>query len=495
MDLPAPLRPATTTSSPAASVRSIARSTSRPPRATLASWAVISGGPAFVVVVVIMSPGCADPVDPGLKPTWRCSGASGGTLAPDHLHITSKPRRRSSRILLGMPASSVPTSQHDVVVVGARCAGAATAMLLARAGHDVALVDRATFPSDTLSTHAIARSGVLQLHRWGLYDRLVATGAPELRSIEFHAGESVVRRTLKPRHGVDVLLAPRRTVLDALLVDAAVEAGVQLSTGVTVEDVIAGADGRVAGVRGRSEEGPWQRRARIVVGADGLRSRVARRVGAQIVLERPAGGSTHYAYVSGDWPALEYHQGAGALGGVFPTHHGEACIWVCVPSDVGIAARRATATVDGAFQSLLASFLPALHERIQGRRASPARGATSLPNHLRASSGPGWALVGDAGYHRDPITGHGISDAFRDADLLAGAIDAVLDRADERAALERYEAQRRAMLEPIFRVTCAMSEFPSPERMQELQIELSGLIEAEAEHISAWTPTDRSWAA
>src|SRR5262245_54162709 len=129
-----------------------------------------------------------------------------------------------------MPSPPPPSHQSDVVVVGARVAGAATALLLARAGHDVALVDRATFPSDTLSTHAIARSGVLQLQRWGLYDPVVASGAPELRAFELHTGDEVVRRTLKPRLGVDAYLAPRRTELDALLVQAAVDAGATLTT-------------------------------------------------------------------------------------------------------------------------------------------------------------------------------------------------------------------------------------------------------------------------
>jgi 2-polyprenyl-6-methoxyphenol hydroxylase-like FAD-dependent oxidoreductase len=394
-----------------------------------------------------------------------------------------------------MPTVAPSTGRHDVVVVGARVAGAATAMLLAEAGHDVVLVDRSTFPSDTLSTHSIARSGVLQLHRWGLYDRLVATGAPELRSIEFHDGGDVVRRTLKPRHGVDALLAPRRTVLDALLVDAARDAGVTVETGITVEDVTTRADGRVVGVRGRSDHGPWERRARLVIGADGLRSRVARSVGAAIVLERPAGGSAHYAYVAGDWPGLEYHLAPGALGGVFPTHGGEACIWICVPSDAALEARRATTSVDAAFRRLLGTHLPVLDERIDGRPAQPARGVTGLPNQLRTSSGPGWALVGDAGYHRDPITGHGISDAFRDADLLAEAVDAALSGADEREVLGEYEARRRAMLAPIFDVTCAMGAFPSPERMRALQIELSGLIEAEAERIASWPLPARSRAA
>src|SRR5512141_766298 len=120
---------------------------------------------------------------------------------------------------------SNPTHHHhDVVVVGARCAGAATAMLLASAGHDVLLVDRSTFPSDTLSTHAIARGGMVQLERWGLLQAVLDTGAPPIRAVEFHSGGLTVTRTIKDRSGIDMLVAPRRHALDTLLVNAAMSA-------------------------------------------------------------------------------------------------------------------------------------------------------------------------------------------------------------------------------------------------------------------------------
>src|SRR5690348_3715760 len=115
-------------------------------------------------------------------------------------------------------------THHDVIVVGARAAGAATAMLLARHGHDVLVVDRAELPSDTLSTHSIARSGVVQLDRWGLLDRVLASGAPAIRDVAFHVGEACTRRRIKAYAGVDLLVAPRRHVLDAILADAAVAA-------------------------------------------------------------------------------------------------------------------------------------------------------------------------------------------------------------------------------------------------------------------------------
>ena len=174
----------------------------------------------------------------------------------------------------------------DVVIVGARCAGAATAMLLARGGHDVVMVDRATFPSDTLSTHAIARGGVVQLHRWGLLDAVVASGAPPIRRVEFCTGDQPVVRTVKDRYGVDFLVAPRRHVLDPLIQGAAVDAGARLRPSVTVTGVVRNAAGRVIGITGRDGEGPIEVHARFVVGADGLKSRVARSVGARMLERR-----------------------------------------------------------------------------------------------------------------------------------------------------------------------------------------------------------------
>ena len=233
-------------------------------------------------------------------------------------------------------ASRTPTriETADVVVVGARCAGAATAMLLARAGRDVLVVDRGTFPSDTISTHALARGGVVQLERWGLLDRLVATGAPRLRRVEFHAGGDPIVRYVKDRYGVDFLVAPRRHVLDPLLQAAAVEDGARLRTGVTVSGVVHDDAGRVVGVRAGDDAGPLEIRARHVVGADGLKSRIARSVGAEIVEHHDSHSSAHYRYFRGSWPAMEYHLGGPGFAGVFPTHHGEACVWVCAPDDV-----------------------------------------------------------------------------------------------------------------------------------------------------------------
>ena len=377
-------------------------------------------------------------------------------------------------------------NHHDVVVVGSRCAGAATAMLLARAGHDVALVDRATFPSDTLSTHAIARGGMVQLARWGLLDEIVRSGAPEVRTVTFHLGDGeVLAKDVKARAGIEFLLAPRRYVLDTILVHAALEAGATLYDGVTVAGVRRGSTGRVHGVAGhRSDGSPVALDGTVVVGADGLRSRVARSVGAPIIDQRPADGSTHYVYAAGlDGEGFEFHIGERSFAGVFPTHGGESNVWVCLPAEDA----RFEGDRTSAFLDLLDRTSPSLGRRLRRSQVTArVRSAVRFPNHIRQATGCGWALVGDAGYHRDPITGHGITDALRDAELLSREIDALLrGDCDENAAMERYAHARLRAIESIFDVTCRLAEYPDRSTFVDLQKQLSALIEAEAQWLAA----------
>ena len=377
--------------------------------------------------------------------------------------------------------------RHDVVVVGARAAGAATAMLLARLGHDVVLVDRAVFPSDTPSTHQIARSGVVQLHRWGLLDEVLASGAPALRRITFNAGGESVTRAVKHAAGVDHLVAPRRHVLDTIVAGAAARAGADLRQGVSVEGVRLDDAGRATGVYGRDRAGtPIRIDARFVVGADGLGSRVARHVGAEVVEDRGATGATQYAYFAGlPWDGIEFFVGERSFAGVFPTNDGEACVWVCTPSAAAHAARRHAPSHAEAFAGLLRRSAGSLAARLgEGRRTSPVSAMLRAPNRVRRAAGPGWALVGDAGYHRDPITGHGISDAFRDAELLAAALDRTLG-GDEAVALAAYQDARDRALREVFELTCALAAYPPVPDFVQLQKRLGDAIEAEAVALAA----------
>lgn len=380
----------------------------------------------------------------------------------------------------------------DVIVVGARVAGAATALLLARAGHRVVVVDRVRLPADTLSTHAIARSGMVQLAKWGLLSELGRQNTPEVRRVSFHHGSEVVERELRCSAGVDHLMAPRRHVLDPVLLDAAQAAGAEVRTGQRVVDVVRSDDGQVRGVEIDDGAGSSATlRARHVVGADGVGSTIARRVGAALRCARPSTASTFYTYVSDlDGDGFEYHVSTGSMSGVFRTNAAEACVWVCCPAERAETVRAAKDGRTDAFSALLEDCAPDLAARVdRGHVVAPIRGATRLPNQVRVGSGRGWWLVGDAAYHRDPVTGHGISDALRDAELLAASVHGELagTLSDSEARL-RYERSRIRALTPLFDVTCQMAAFPPVPRFVELQKQLSALIESEATALAATEP-------
>jgi flavin-dependent dehydrogenase len=395
-----------------------------------------------------------------------------------------------------MAMQSVNRRRHDVVVVGGRVAGAATAMLLARLGHEVVVVDQASFPSDTVSTHSISRSGVVQLRRWGLLDEVLESGAPAIRQVSFTAAGVSVTRTIKHKAGVDLVVAPRRYVLDTILAGAAERAGAEVRSGVTVTGVRRDPGGRVVGIDGHDRAGARvELDAGWVVGADGLGSRVARSVGAVPIEVRPDGGAAQYTYYTGiPWGGFEFFVAERSLAGVFPTHHGQACIWVCTPTADARAVRRRSRSRVEAFETLVERSAPQLAERLgQAHRTSPVQGMLRQPNHLRQGFGPGWALVGDAGYYRDAVTASGISDAFHHAELLAVALDHAL-RADpqDTTALARYQQQRDQALAEVFELTCRLAAYPPVPRFIELQKHLSAAIDTQAAALAARpVPTQR----
>ncbi len=373
-----------------------------------------------------------------------------------------------------------------MIVVGARAAGAATALLLARHGHDVALLDRNALSTDTMSTHQIARPGVVQLHRWGLLQAVLDSGAPAIRRITFTAPDESFTRPLRHKAGVDLLVAPRRYILDTLVAEAAAGAGADLRLGVTVEGVHLDDAGRAVGVYGHDRTGaPVDLAARFVVGVG---SRVARAVGAEVTEDRGAPGAVQYAYFAGlPWPGIELIVADRALTGVFPTHHGEACIWICSPTADAHDARRHAASRADAFTAYLHRTAPELAARLRaGRRTSPVTGMLRTPNYLRRAHGPGWALVGDAGYHRDAVTGHGLSDAYRDAELLATALhQALRGDIDPDSALAGYQRQRDRALREVFDLTVALAGYPPVPDFVELQKKVARALDAEAAELAA----------
>ena len=305
----------------------------------------------------------------------------------------------------------------DVIVVGARCAGASLAMLLARAGHRVGLIDRAAFPSDTMSTHFLWQRGAARLQTWGLLDRLEARGCAPIREITFDVGPVQLRGTGPPVDGVANTYCPRRTVLDALLVEAAVEAGAELIEGFAADE-LTWSEGRVVGVKGhRRGAAAVSMPARMVVGADGLHSAVARAVGAGAYGQQLALTGVYYSYWSGiGGLGASFHALPGRLILVWPTNDELTCIYVAWPRP---EFRQVRQDVERSFDAALA-LVPGLRDAVaSGQREQRFVGTDDLPNFYRTSAGLGWALAGDAGHHKDPSTGMGMSDAFLAADLLA----------------------------------------------------------------------------
>ncbi len=357
---------------------------------------------------------------------------------------------------------------YDVIVIGARCAGSPTAMLLARKGYRVLLVDRATFPSDTMSTHFIHPPGVLRLKRWGLLEQVRASNCPPVREFCFDVGPFAVTGSPPPLDGVAELYGPRRIVLDKILVDAATAAGAELREGFRVQEILMDGD-RVTGIRGRTAGGSTvTEEARIVVGADGMRSLVAEAVQAPQYNARPALTCAYYTYWSGvpiD-DTLELYPREGQFIIAFPTNDDLVCTFFEWPNEKFHEFRT---DIEGNFLKSL-ELAPGLAERIrQGNREASFVGSAVLPNFFRKPYGPGWALVGDAGYHKDPIKAQGITDAFRDAELLAKAIDAGLsERRPLEEALADYERQRNEEAMPAYELTLQFANLapPPPPRRQ-----------------------------
>ncbi len=338
---------------------------------------------------------------------------------------------------------------YDVIVVGARCAGSPAAMLLARKGYRVLLVDKATFPSDTISTHFIRTPGVARLKRWGVLDKIIASHCPPIAKFTIDLGPFALVGTPPPVEGVATIYAPRHTVLDKILIDAAVEAGAELREGFFVEEILRGGD-RVTGIQGRHPGGrSMKEQARIVIGADGMRSLVARSVQAPTYQAKPVLTCAYYGYWSGvPLAGAEIYFRPRRMVITFPTNEKLACIYVAWPISEFHTVR---AGIAGNFLKTL-DLAPRLAERVrQGKQEERFIGTADLPNFFRKPYGPGWALVGDAGYHKDPYAAQGIMDAFRDVELPVEAIDAGLSgRRSLEEALAGYEQQRNDRALPLY---------------------------------------------
>jgi 2-polyprenyl-6-methoxyphenol hydroxylase-like FAD-dependent oxidoreductase len=362
---------------------------------------------------------------------------------------------------------------YHAIVVGARCAGSPTAMLLARKGYRVLVVDRATFPSDTISTHIVHPLGIAALARWGLLDRLIATGCPAIHTYTFDFGPFTISGTPGTREA-PVAYCPRRPILDKLLVDAAGEAGAEIREGFIVEELLIEED-RVVGIKGRSKHGKIvNERSQVVIGADGRYSLVAAAARTASYNERPPLLAPYYTY----WSNLP-------MDGRFETYIRAFRGFAAAPTHDGL-----TLTVSGwpytEFEAnkkdvecnvlKIFDLAPEFAERVRGARREAPFAGTPVTNFFRKPYGPGWALVGDAGYNKDPITAQGIQDAFRDAEQCAVALDQTFTHArsfDE--AMGEYQRNRDEHVMPMYEFTCQLATLaPPPPEMQQLFAAIAG---------------------
>jgi 2-polyprenyl-6-methoxyphenol hydroxylase-like FAD-dependent oxidoreductase len=364
-------------------------------------------------------------------------------------------------------------SNYDAIIVGARCAGAPTAMLLAARGHRVLLVDRSTFPSDTVSTLVVQPQGVAALERWGLLDDVKATGCPPFDTYRFDFGPFVIEGRPRPIDGSATAIAPRRTVLDKLLVDAAARAGAEVREGFTVDDIVI-EDGAVVGIRGHTDGGPTvTERARVVIGADGHNSRVARAVGAERYHEKPTLENAFYTYwqdlpVDGLVTVIVGDRGFAAI----PTNDDLTLLLVGCPFAQASEFRR---DVEGNYFAAVRRDTDWADRLSKATRVDRFTGG-GVPNFFRKPFGAGWALVGDAGYTKDPITAQGIANAFVDAERVADALHATWS--GERTyddVMAQYQTERDAAALPMFEFTTQLATLePPPPEMQQLLGAIAG---------------------
>ncbi len=362
--------------------------------------------------------------------------------------------------------------EYDAIVVGARCAGSTTAMLLARKGYSVLAVDRASFPSDTISTHLVHRPGVEALDRWGLLDPVVATNCPPIDTYFFDFGPFTI--TGKP----GIAYAPRRTALDELLVEAASQAGAEVRQGFTVESLVV-EDGRVCGIRGHEKGGATvTERARMVVGADGRFSLVADAVDAEEYDTKPKLLAAYYSY----WSGLP-------MDGRFETYDRPERGFAAWPTNddltlviAGWPYREFEAKKTDVERHFLETvdLVPEFAERLRAGKREERFVGQAVSGWYRTPYGPGWALVGDAGYNKDFITAQGIHDAFLDAELCTDALDQAFSGTRPfEEAMEHYRATRDARTKAMYEFTADLASLePPPPELQQLLAAVSQSPEA-----------------
>ena len=380
-------------------------------------------------------------------------------------------------------SGAVMQSGYDVVVVGARCAGASTAMLLARAGLRVLLVDRTAVGSDIINGNVVKAGGAERLRAWGILDALWRAGTPALTRRRISCASFDVE--VSNPEGAAAWCAPRRFLLDRLLVEAAAEAGAEVRDGTAVRGLVWD-DGRVTGVRlagrdGRDQPVP----AGLVVGADGRNSLVARSAGAKAYATHPTASAWYWAFWSGlpASDALTMHFRERRLCGVFPTNDGLTILAIEAPWEERRAFQE---NPESAYLADLATFAAVADVTDGGSREGRVLGMVELPNFFRVPFGPGWALVGDAGHHKDPAGARGISDALRDAELCALAVLRGFARGSLATELAVYQAARDRATMEVHEINVELARLDRP--AVEMPLLVRRLGEAEDAADAAFPP-------
>jgi 2-polyprenyl-6-methoxyphenol hydroxylase-like FAD-dependent oxidoreductase len=340
---------------------------------------------------------------------------------------------------------------------------------LGRKGYKVLLLDKASFPSDTVSTHFIHAPGVAALERWGLRDAMVATGSPPVDRYRFDFGFLTIEGSPRLDGQVVEGYGPRRYLMDTLLVEGADQAGVEVRTGFTVEEILREDDGTVVGISGRDRSGTGATaRARVVIGADGRRSLVAKAVRPKQYNDRPTYAIANYAYFSG-LPETSFAVWARDRRGwgTIPTNDGLTILVVGWPEDEYKANR---GDIEGNVMKSLEQAPEFAELARSAKRESRYWGVADMAGYFRKPFGDGWALVGDAGYHKHPITAMGMTDAFLDAERLTDALDAVWSGGESwEETLALYQKTRDEHAMPVYEMTCQFASMqPPPPQMQQV---------------------------
>ncbi len=314
--------------------------------------------------------------------------------------------------------------EYDALIIGGRAAGGSLAVLLAERGWRVLVIDRDRFPSDTMSTHYMHSTVVPLLDHFGVLSEVVdSLGFRRLTRTRIYLDDCIFEGSMDPS-GSGYALAPRRDVLDNLLVQRAMRFGAEFHDRTRAERLIWN-EGRVVGAELRDADGERREvNARVVVGADGKYSSVSKWVDAEPYEAVPALRPVYYAHFHGieplPEPAVELFFGSDRIGFIFPMRPGEFCLALELQPE---EFERFRSDAAGEFLKVFGG-LYGMRSRLRlAELDGKVIGVKGVDNFFRKPYGPGWALTGDAAYLKDPSTGSGIGDALQQSVWLADAFD------------------------------------------------------------------------